>query len=279
MNIKKATGEYQPFEQAKLRESLMRTGTPDQFAKDVIKQAEKQEKSLRTTDKLFDFTQQMLIKRDKKAAMRYRLKRGMFDLGPTGFPFEKYVARLLRDKGYNTQTGIYVRGFCVSHEVDILAEKNKEIRLFECKYHLRKGSRSNIKVALYVKARFEDIAKGYQEDNNANRMAPKKNIKGAYLVTNTKCTSEAIKFAQCAGLGIISWRYPFNQGLESMIESSGLYPITVLLSINSIIKRRLLSLGVVTVQDILSFGYWDRIPRHEQRFIGRLQEEARILLA
>lgn len=279
MNIKKATGEYQPFEGTKLRDSLLRTGTSVRFASEVVKKAERYEGHLRTTDRLFDYTQQMLAKRDKKIAMRYRLKRGIFDLGPTGFPFEKYVARLLHEQGYTTQTGIYVRGYCVSHEVDILAGRGKDTYLYECKYHLDKGARSNIKVALYVKARFEDIARGYREDKNNDRLAPKKNIAGAYLVTNTKCTSEAIKYAQCAGLGIISWRYPFDHGLESMIDESGLYPITVLLSLNHIIKRRLLSIGVITVQDILSLNQWDRIPKPERRFIGRLQEEARILLA
>jgi hypothetical protein len=279
MNIKKATGEYQPFEGNKLRESLLRTGAPNRFAADVVKQVAKYESRFRTTDDLYRFTHQQLVRKDKQAAMRYRLKRAMFDLGPTGFPFEKYVARLLENQGYATQTGIYVRGYCVSHEVDVLATKGKDTYLYECKFHLTKGSRSGVKVALYIKARFEDIARGYEVDNNLDRQAPKQKISGAYLVTNTKCTSEAIKYARCAGLGIISWRYPFDRGLESMIDDSRLYPITVLMSLNRFSKRRLLNLGVVTVQDILAFTHWERIPKAERRFIYRLQNEAKTLLA
>lgn len=279
MSIIKSTGERQDFEPTKLRDSLVRVGASERFATSVSQQAAKNQSTLRSTQRVYDYAQQRLIRQDKKAAMRYRLKHAMFDLGPTGYPFERFVGRLLQEHGYQTQVGVFVRGYCVSHEVDVLAEKGNETYLFECKYHLRKGSRSNVKVALYVKARFDDIARGYREDKSADRQAPKKKIHGAWLVTNTKCTSEAIRFARCSGLNILSWRYPLDQNLASMIDSAGLYPVTVLLSLNPIIKRRLLSLEIVTVQDLLHFDDWSRIPKPERKFVARLREEARMLLA
>jgi len=49
-----------------------------------------------------------------------------------------------------------------------------------------------------------------------------------WLVTNTRCTSDAIQYAECVGLRIMSWRYPATGSLEKMIEEKRLYPATIL---------------------------------------------------
>ena len=45
------------------------------------------------------------------------------DLGPTGYPFEDYVAEILKTEGYQTQVRQVLEGNCVSHEIDVIAQK------------------------------------------------------------------------------------------------------------------------------------------------------------
>ncbi|KKR71461.1 MAG: ATP-cone domain protein, partial [Candidatus Levybacteria bacterium GW2011_GWC2_40_7] len=69
------------------------------------------------------------------AKSQYSLKRAIMDLGPTGYPFEDYVAEILKTQGFKTKTRSLLMGKCVTHEVDIIAEKGKEKLLVECKFH------------------------------------------------------------------------------------------------------------------------------------------------
>ena len=54
----------------------------------------------------------------------------------------------------------------------------------------------------------------------------------AWIVTNTKFTSNAIRYAQCAGIGLIGWSYPHNDNLASLVDKYCLHPITALSLIN-----------------------------------------------
>ena len=43
------------------------------------------------------------------------------ELGPSGFPFEKLVGKILEQEGFETRVGVIVQGNCVQHEVDVIA--------------------------------------------------------------------------------------------------------------------------------------------------------------
>jgi len=89
-------------------------------------------------------------------------------LGSTGYPFEKYIAQLLRYQGYIANNNQIIKGFCVSHEVDVTAEKKEKLIFVECKYHNKLGIRCDVKISLYFKARFMDIEQGYVNSINDN---------------------------------------------------------------------------------------------------------------
>jgi len=275
--VRKATGEYQEFNREKFEQSLLKSGVPERFVLNLSKQAKKLEGRLVTTDRLFDFAQKKLVHKDKKAAMRYSLKRAMFELGPSGYPFEKFVAQLLRRLGYMVQTNIYIRGYCVSHEVDILARKNKKLNLFECKFHNHRGTKSNIKTALYVKARFDDIERAFQEKTSPRRLAPIQRIYKPWLVTNTKHTYDGRRYASCSGVNIISWGYPRGNSLEELIEKTGLYPITILIGLTRKLKKKLLLKRVVTIEDLVSYNNWRDFSSKEKRLVMKLQKETKLL--
>ncbi len=275
--LKKASGEYQPFDRNKFEQSLLNSGARESFVLYLSKQAQMMERKLKSTDTLYNFARRELAQKDKKAAMRYGLKRAMFDLGPSGHPFEQFVARLLEARGFKVQTNVFVRGYCVSHEVDILARKGDRLHLFECKFHNNKGTRSNVKTVLYVKARFDDIISGLQKKTDPARLAPAREIHEAWMATNTKHTLDAQKYANCAGIKILSWGYPAGSSLENLIERTRLFPITVLLNLPRGLKIKLLNYNVVTIQDLLNFSDLKHFSGDECKQIGQLQREASLL--
>jgi len=145
---------------------------------------------------------------------RYQLKDSIMRLGPSGFPFEKYVANLMEQYGLHVKgIGVKVKGKCTKHEIDLIAVSNEKKFLIECKYHSSHGIYTGLKVALYTHARFLDTSPQFD---------------GEAIVCNTKISFNAKKYAKCVGQQVFSWRYPPKQSLEKIIEKNKLYPITIL---------------------------------------------------
>lgn len=61
------------------------------------------------------------------------------ELGPSGFPFEKFISEILKFQGFAVQVGVIVEGHCVKHEIDVVAEKGEEHFMIECKFHNTQG--------------------------------------------------------------------------------------------------------------------------------------------
>lgn len=240
--ITKASGERVPFSEEKIRQSSMRAGASRKLSYEVARTVSKSIDSDFSSERVYKCVLGELRKNDPKAAYRYSLRNAIMQLGPTGFLFEKYVARILENYGYTTEVGRITPGYCVEHEIDVTATKDKKHFMIECKYHNRRGIRSDLKVALYTFARFLDIKKR------------KEFFHEPWLVTNTKCTSQAKKYANCAGLRIVAWHYPKRRGLEYFIESKGLYPITIIPLISKKVMQRLSEINIILAVDLLKYS-------------------------
>jgi hypothetical protein len=188
-----------------------------------------------------------LKRQHKGVAAQYSLRRAIREMGPSGFPFEQYVGEIFRLKGYSVRVGLIVQGWCVDHEVDVSARKDGAHILIECKFHNEEGFKTDLKVALYVKERFQDIKKRHESTNDANE-----HFHEAWLVTNTKLTSKAIEYSKCAGLNVIGWSYPKKGNLQDLVNETRLYPITVLTTLSGAEKRRLMDNGIVLFRDLFS---------------------------
>jgi Holliday junction resolvase len=191
-------------------------------------------------------------------AARYSVKRAVFALGPSGFPFEQFLAEILRAHGWSTRTGVALNGRCAPHEVDVLAEKNGKRIGIEAKFHNDASGKTDIKDALYVKARYDDL-----------RQTPlaSSRVDEGWLVTNTQFTRNAIRYAQCSGLTLLGWDYPRGRGLFAMIEEGRVHPLTCLTTLTESEKHRLLDQKVVLCKHVTTphllteFGIKpDRIP-------------------
>lgn len=237
VQVKKADGRLEDYSSEKVRSSLMRAGADDKTTKEIISHIETELYEGIPTQKIYSHIFEILKSKSSHLVARYNLKRAIMELGPTGYPFEKFVAGILTTQGYTTEVSQQVPGECVYHEVDVVAKKDGKQSMIECKFHNHPGTKSKIQTILYTYARYLDISMHNE-------------FHDAWLVTNTKVTNEVIEYAKCKGLTVIAWDYPNNMSLRKLIEDSNLHPITSLEHLSHERKRQLLDSGVVFVKDL-----------------------------
>lgn len=233
-----------PFEPERLRNSLKRSGANEDSIDLIVSEITNKLEEGTSTKKIYQQAFRMLKKAKPSNAARYKLKRAIMELGPTGYAFEKFIGRVFDHLGYNTTVSVVVQGKCVSHEVDVMAENENERLLIECKYHNRSGDKSDVKVPLYIHSRFNDVAHTWQEELQGS-----KELK-AWIATNTQFSVDAIAYGNCVGLGLLSWAYPEGNGLKDLIDRLALFPITCLTSLTWKEKDLLLEQGVMLSRDI-----------------------------
>ncbi|MEJ2696469.1 MAG: restriction endonuclease [Candidatus Sulfobium sp.] len=249
VDIVKASGVPQKFDVRKLADSLMRSGAPEDVALDIARKVGRQVPPEASTKAVFRMAKRLLRRHNRVSGMRYSLKNALYALGPAGFRFERYIARILKAQGYSTAVDRIMDGYCVKHEVDVLATRKGEHFVVECKYHSDGGTATDVKTALYVHSRFVDIRKACELKPGHPR-----GVHYGMLVTNTRCTSDAIKYAECVGLRVMSWKYPDKESLERTIEDRKLYPASILHSARKRTLEALFSHNIILAQDIASMG-------------------------
>lgn len=239
LHVVKATGESEPYSEEKLASSIKRAGIPPELENQVVSHIK---------DKLYDDIPTSVIYHHVKeylkhspqpyTSAKYSLKQAIMDLGPTGYPFEDYISHILKSEGFQTSVRNVIRGRCITHEIDVIATKGNEKIMVEAKFHNLPGTKTNVHVAMYTRARFEDI----QIQNG---------FTAAWLITNTKITSDAIAFGTCYNMHILSWEYPLPHSFRTIVEKEKLFPITALMSLSHTQKVQLLGVGIVLVKDLV----------------------------
>lgn len=240
ISVIKAGGATEPFEEEKIRRSLIRSGAGPDIIDTIVEKVEEKIHDSISTKKLYKMVFDELRRLHRPAAGKYHLKKAIMELGPTGFPFEKFIAELFIAEGYHTVTDQVVEGYCVRHEVDVIAKKEKNQLIMECKYHSDPGMVCDIKHALYVRARFLDIERKLQVRQRQN-MKPF----AGWLVTNTRMTTDAEQYGMCSGLELMSWNFPAGKSLRERIDNSGLHPVTCITSLSRNEKEKLLNKNIV----------------------------------
>lgn len=240
VNVTKASGEKQEYDASKLRKSLTNAGAQKEIIHEILKSVDEMLYEGITTKKIYREAFRQLKNSSKKSAVNYKLKEAILELGPTGFPFEKFVGELLNRMGYQTEVGVIVKGECVTHEIDVLASKDSEHYMIECKFHNRKENTCNVQVPLYIQSRFLDVKKNWM-----NLPGHKHKVHKGWIVTNTRFTQDAEQYGECVGLKLLSWDYPAKNGLKDLITRVGLHPITSLSSLNKQEKEMLLAMDVI----------------------------------
>ncbi|OHA93287.1 MAG: hypothetical protein A3E02_00410 [Candidatus Zambryskibacteria bacterium RIFCSPHIGHO2_12_FULL_38_34] len=238
--IIKATGEREIFDPQKLHNSLTKAGAKKSVVDKIISHIEKELIDNITTKEIYTHAFELLKKEDEpKVTARYSLRNAIVDLGPSGFPFEQFVAEIFRAKGFETVTDFMAKGKCAEHEVDIVAWNENKLTMVEAKFHNEFGIKSDLKVALYIKARWEDLSE------TIFSFGKERKLDEGWLITNTKFSESAIKYAMCKNMKLVGWNYPEDGSLQDLIEETHLHPITCLVSINPSDEKLLMEAGIV----------------------------------
>lgn len=247
ITITKANGKRELFEESKLVDSLRNSGGSDEIIDEIINHMGREMYDGMPTSEIYSHAFKLLRKYSVPLAIKYSLRRALSELGPDGFPFEKFISKIFQARGYETLTDQTVLGVCVSHEVDVVAWKKDSFVMVEAKFNNELGMKSDIKVALYIKARFDDL-----KGNTFNYGGVERKLNEGWLVTNTKFTDQAIKYAECTGVKLLGWNYPKKGNLQDIIEELHLHPLTCLVTLSNVNKKALLDKGLVLCMEIFN---------------------------
>lgn len=239
VDVIKATGQVEPFSEEKLRYSIHRAGIPDEIQNQVIHHIKERLYENIPTSEIYRHITEFLVQTNKShVKAKYSLKQAIMDLGPTGYPFEDFIEEVLKQQGYSTKVRTLLQGSCINHEIDILAEKDGKAIAVEAKFHNGSGTRTDVHVALYTHARFNDVK-------------ARNHIQESWVITNTKATVDAMNYASCVGMKIISWNYPEGGSLRDMVEKAKLTPLTTLTSLSDAQKQILMQNHIVLCKEII----------------------------
>lgn len=269
VQIIKASGDAEVFSEEKLRNSLRRSEATDEMENIVVNEVLKQLRPNMTTAEIHRIAFRLLRKLKSSSAARFNIKKAIMELGPTGFPFESLVGEIFKEFGYSVEVGKTVRGLCVEHEIDVVADKENRLVMVECKFHNTPGKLCNVQVPLYIRSRFNDI------ENLWNTIEENKYFEG-WVVTNTRFSGDALQYGNCAGLKLMGWDYPAKGSLRESIEKFRLLPVTVLTDLNRKQKTQLIGSGVLLCTQLIQQpGLLDQMGldnRKQKRVMRELEE-------
>lgn len=245
MKVVKYSGDVVNFEEAKLRRSLLKSGANENQVEQVLSEIVSQLYDGISTKQIYALAFELLKKESNAKAARYNLRASLELLGPAGFYFEKYISFLFRDEGYHTKINLNLQGKCVSHEVDLVVQNEKEIKMVECKFHSNRDIISDVKIPMYILSRFNDLKNVKHPVFSAND-----ELTACLIVTNNRFSEDAVQFALCSGIDLLSWDFPNGNSLRNKIDKRHLYPITCLTTLTMEEKQRLLEQDIIIVRQL-----------------------------
>lgn len=247
MKVVKHSGNIVDFEPEKLQNSLLKSGASQVAVTTIMKSIQSQIYDGISTKQIYKMAFALLKKEANSHAAQYNLRAAIQMLGPAGFFFEKYVARLFTSEHYKTSTNITLQGKCVSHEIDVVVRKNDKNAMIECKFHSGRDAVSDVKIPMYILSRFNDL-----KDKKHSIFTNSDTISGCWIVTNNRFSSDAIAFGMCSGIKLLSWDYPNHENLRAKIDNEKLYPITCLTTLTITEKDKLLVLDIILARELIN---------------------------
>lgn len=235
INVMKKSGEIEPYNEDKIILSLRNSRADEETIQIILKKLNKRLYNNIPTQEIFRLVFRELRRLELSVGTRYNLKQGIIDMTlGGGFVFEKFMEKVYKKLGYKTKLNQIIKGKRITHEVDIVLEKENNVSMVECKHFSRSDLGVSIQTALYVYARFLDLKKSFDK---------------AIIATNTKFSNQVIEYSRGVGVDLIGWKYPRDNSLEKIIERNKIYPITVLPLKKSEI-RRFLEEGILTIEEL-----------------------------
>lgn len=263
----KKDGQKEPYNEEKIKISLIKTGIPLQVIEEILFEINKNLPSVVKTKEIFLFINNYLKKQNLFFGYKFNLKQSIFNLGPAGYSFEKFIAHLLKLYGYSAHHNVFLKGKCLTYEIDLFAEKDNIFYIGECKFHQKQSRKNDIKVALYVYARFLDL-----KENLNKKVYP-------MIITNTRFTSEVINYSNCYNLKLISWNYP-KENLAFLIDNKKAYPLTIFDFLPLKALQNFFNYDIVLISDFLNkdLNYLKKISNLDTKILEKVKRISQFLI-
>lgn len=245
MNVKKFSGDLVFFSEDVFKKSLVKSGATVLEIDEVVKKVVPQMYDGIPTRDLYNLAYKELQDIKSSYAARYSLKRALRELGPEGYYFEDWICKLFIELGYQSLTSKTLQGNAVTHEIDVLAEKDNEFHLCECKFRNDEDAKISVTTPMYFLSRFNDL-----KNNQYHYFKKSLKPKHGWLITNAYFTQDSIDFASYYKINLLSWDYPAGTSLKNLTDNMKFYPITCLTTLTIEEKKLLLSKNIILVQEI-----------------------------
>lgn len=270
--VKKASGDEELFSVEKLERSLQNAGADYEQIQKIIVDIENWIYNGASTKKIYSRAFSILRRNKTAAALRYKLKKAMLEFGPSGYPFENFIGQLFEAQGFQTEVGIVVDGKCITHEMDVIATKQNNQHLVECKYSKDQGKHVSVQVPLYVRSRVDDIVNKRKESDIFQGF-----LFTGWVITNTRFSGDSLRFGECSGLKLLAWDFPAGNGLKELIEKLKIYPLTILNSLTKTEKQFLINKEIVSCNQLQkSTGILNSMNLNEKKLKSILSELSHI---
>lgn len=273
INVVKSSGEMQPLDLEKVERTILRAGASAKIASQISREVARRAFEGISTQEISKLVRRLLARQAPAASRRYELRDAIIRLGPAGFDFEKYIADLLAHYGYKTELPPLLEGACITHEVDVLATKNERVAMIEAKLRHELGIFITIKDTTHTWTRFLDI-------NDAASRGTSPHLDECWIITNSRFSHDSVKFGACKGMTLIGWDHPHERPLPRWIDEVGLYPVTILKSVNPRILRALSAANTMLLRDLvdLPFDTLCRQLKLPANLVQKLVNEAKMVL-
>lgn len=274
MKVTKYNGELVDYNPKALKISLTKSGASKEEVEEVFELLSKDIYDGIGTQDLYNLAFESLKRYRNSYAARYSLKKALRDLGPEGYYFEKYIKRLMESVGFQAVNGQTVQGDAVTHEIDVIAQKDEVLYFCECKFRNDIDAKISVTTPMYFMSRMIDV-KNRTFTYFGKTLHPTK----GFLVTNAYLTSDSVDWAKHYNIGMISWNYPDQMSLKYLIDNLAIYPVTCLTSLTKEQHKVLMDAGCLLVKDILNQEDYLKSLKLPNHLIDQLVEEANELIA
>lgn len=242
--VVKWDGRSEEFDPLKIVRTLTRMGAPQGVAEEIAEDLGDRIEEGMTTKEIYEMAVGELEAHKEIVEFRLDLRDGLARIG-SGLHFEEYVRLLLEEYGYKVTGNIVVQGACVTHEVDGIAERDGETLYVEMKHHSVLERYTPFEVTLAAKAKLDDLKEGCEKGLNDC------NFDRALIVTNTRLTKHAQRYAECVGIEHFGWNTPRGRGLDWFIEEKKLYPVTILRSLTEVERDQIYARKILTLKQLV----------------------------
>jgi len=266
INVVKWGGQTEPYNREKIRTTLNKYRLSEDAVNRVLDEIEEELYEGIPTKEIFNLIE--VKTRDRSHIIKRNLRSALGEMKPKP-DFEVFIQQLLGKLGYHVTDERVIRGHCVEHEIDGVAEKDGKLYYIETKHHSKVHIKTQFIHTLAAKSKLDDIREGFLEGKNEY------DFERVIMLCNTKLTSHANRYAECVGIQHIGWKTP-DGGLECLIRKTKTYPVTIIGSATKIEKRKLSEANIVTLDDLLEVN---NVPKISESRIKKLKTEARKIIS